>query len=505
MAAMELKVNLLHALEDFLDMYVQQPSEVVLVESIANSIDVGATQLNIYLDDKKNTYKLVDNGKGMDYSTFENYHTIALSSKDKSKGIGFAGVGAKIYLASWEGASVITETFGKDGYFRSKMYRDGHKLLYEIYKNETPTITSQGTSYMVTLLPADFEELKVKIVDYIRYWYNWNLIKGLKILVDDEEVKPWKPKLAAEKNEIFEINKHRFPLHIWLTEEDKPNEMLNVLYLAYGKMIKREIPDFFWGVKPEYKDRLICIVEADEISDLLTSNKEDFRKTPLRNQVFSEARKQLYLWAKENNLLQESEPVDEERGIIETDITRELNKILELPEFSWMNPWSEGFKGKTTIKDPEGGKNIDEGEGGQTTTGTKGGKDSGNGVKTTGPDNGTGYFEKENGKMKGAEVIRKRKGLAIIPMILDEDPREGWVDIENQAVVLNLAHPLATKIERTKDRKLLRYNAARVIVSALIQYAESNASDPRMAAEVFKIQSEILTKLFTESGSNLTF
>lgn len=499
---MELKVNLLHALEDFLGMYEQQPSEVVLVESIANSIDVRATKLSIYLDDKRNTYKLVDNGKGMDSSTFENYHIIALSGKDKSKGIGFAGVGAKIYLASWTGASVITETFGKDGPFRSVMYREGNKLLYE---NETPTITSQGTSYMVKLSQDDFEELKDKIVDYIRYWYNWNIIKGLKILVNDEEIKPWKPKLAVEKNEIFEINKHRFPFHIWLTDESMPNEMQNILYLAYGKRVKREIPEFFWDVRPEYKDRLICIVEADEISDLLISNKEDFRKTPLRNQVFAEARKQLYLWAKENNLLQESEPVDEERPIIEIDITNELNKILELPEFSWMNPWSKGFKGRTIVKDLEGEKNVDEGEGSQTTTGTKGGKDSGNGVKTAGPDNGTGYIEKENGKTKGKEVKRNRNGLAIIPMNLEGDPRESWVDIDNQAVVLNLAHPLAIKVERTKDRRLLRYNAARVIVSALIQYAESNAEDPRTATEVFKIQSEILTKLFTESGSNLTF
>lgn len=501
MAAMELKVNLLHALEDFLGMYEQQPSEVVLVESIANSIDIGATQLSIYLDDHVNTYKLVDNGKGMDSSTFENYHTIALSSKDKSKGIGFAGVGAKIYLASWEGASVITETFGKDGPLKSVMYREGNKLLY---KKETPTITSQGTSYMVTLSPDDFKELEDKIADYIRYWYNWNLIKGLKILVNDMEIKPWKPKLTVEENEIFEINKHRFPFHIWLADEELPNDMLNVLYLAYGKRVKREIPDFFWDVKMEYKDRLICIVEADEISDLLTSNKEDFRKTPLRNQVFTEARMRLYIWAKENNLLQESEPVDEERQIIEIDITKELNKILELPEFSWINPWSEGFKGTTTIKDPKGEKAIEEGGGGQNTTGTKGGRDSGNGVKTAGPNDGPGYFEKEHGNMKGTEVIRKRKGLAIIPMDMEEDPRESWVDVVNQAVVLNLAHPLARKVERTKDRRLLRYNIARVIVSALIQHAESNAAEPRTATEMFKIQSELLTKLFTESGSNLT-
>ena len=502
MGGMELKVNLLHALEDFLDMYENQPSEVVLIESIANSIDVGANILNIYLNKWNKTYKLVDNGGGMDNNTFENYHTIALSSKMKSKGIGFAGVGAKIYLASWDGAKVITETLGNDGAFRSVMYRQGNKLLYE---KEKPTITSKGTSYMVTLSQKDFEDLKKEIENYIIYWYNWNLIKGLKILVNGKEINPIKPKLKAEKNETIEIDKHKFPIHLWLTEESMPFDMRNILYLAYGKRVKTEIPEFFWDVKPDYKDRLICIVEADEISDLLTSNKEDFKKTPLRNKVFNQARSILYSWANENDLLQDSKKDDRKGSITENDITRELNKILDSPEYSWMNPWSEEFKGKTIINDPKGKKAIDEGEGSQKTKGTEGGNGSGGGVKTAGPDDGNGPFEKKDGDKKGKEVIRKRKGLAIIAVELETDPREGWVDMENQAVVLNLAHPLAQKVDRTNDRRLLRYNISRIMISAIIQYAESNNEEPITSPEAFKIQSELLTRLFTESGSNLTF
>ena len=102
-------------------------------------------------------------------------------------------------------------------------------------------------------------------------------------------------------------------------------------------------------------------------------------------------------------------------------------------------------------------------------------------------------------------MIRKRKGLAIIAVELETDPREGWVDMENQAVVLNLAHPLAQKVDRTNDRRLLRYNISRIMISAIIQYAESNNEEPITSPEAFKIQSELLTRLFTESGSNLTF
>lgn len=42
-----LKVNLLHALEDFLDAYPYSPAEVAMVEGVSNSIDVNATDIAI--------------------------------------------------------------------------------------------------------------------------------------------------------------------------------------------------------------------------------------------------------------------------------------------------------------------------------------------------------------------------------------------------------------------------------------------------------------------------
>lgn len=493
-----MKINLLHALEDFLGMYEQKPSEVMLIESIANSIDAGATEINIYLNEVNSTYQLIDNGNGMDKRAFENYHTIALSNKDKAKGIGFAGVGAKIYLASWPKAYIVTETCGNDGCLASKMFRDGDKLVYEI---KQPTDMPRGTSYSVFLSDEDFNDLKDNITEHIIFWYNMNLIKGLKINVNNKEVEAWKPKLKKEYTNTFISKKKKFNYTIWLSEDDLPEYMLNTVYIVYGKRVKNEIPAFFWDVKSDFKSKLTCIIECDPISDLLTSNKEDFKKTPLRNLVITDARAAYLRWLKDNDLIIKSETSSEPSTIRDFDITQELNNILETDEYSWMNPWGV-INGPTFVPDSEGTENGHKTLSSQTIQGTKGGSGVGDGIKTSGPDPGKGSTVND-GDINGFSQNRTRKGLGIILGELEGDYREGWVDLENKAVVVNISHPIAQKIGKSSSRSLFRYNLAKVIISALIQYSEDSGEKQLSIAEAFKIQSEMLTKLFTQQGSNL--
>ena len=499
MAASEMKINLLHALENFLDMYEQQPSEVMLIESIANSIDAGATKIDIYLDEKDNIYRLVDNGSGMSKDAFENYHTIALSNKDKSKGIGFAGVGAKIYLASWQSASIVTETCGDDGCLASKMYREGAKLVYD---KDLSTEIQRGTSYTVNLSPEDFKDLEDNITKHIVYWYNMNLIKGLKINVNGEEVKAWKPKLEKEYTGTLIVKKKSFNYCIWLSEEDLPEYMLNIVYTVYGKRVKSEMPTFFWDVKSEFKRKLTCIIECDSISDLLTSNKEDFRKTPFRNLVVTDTRAAFLRWLKENDLIIKSTTDDNDSSTVrDLDITQELNKILETDDYSWMNPWGP-ISGSTFVPNPDGTESGSKTSTSQHVAGTKGGNGSGGGITIGGPEPGAGYTG--NGEdINGEHKNRTRKGLGVIFADIEEDYREGWVDVENKAVVINLSHPLAKKIASSNSKTLYRYNLAKVIIVALIQYSEELGEKQLTATEAFKIQTGMLTKLFTQEGSDL--
>ncbi len=502
-AASELKVDLLHALEDFLGMYPHSAAEIVLIESIANSIDGGATSLEIFLDDFARTYTLVDNGTGMGKTDFDDYHTVALSSKDKLKGIGFAGVGAKIYLASWDGASVITETCGVDGPLKSRMFRNGEKLMYEM---ESSVMIEKGTRYTVTLSDEHYWDLKANVDSFIRSWYNWAIINsGLMIKISGVQVMALKPTIIKEKSGIIKVQKHKFPFHIWLIQDDFPLEWSYIVYTVWGKRVRNDTPDYIWELKPEFKNRVICIVEAEGLSNFLISNKEDFQKNPFRNSVFTQVRIELYSWLKENGMIVEADQTSEGAEIVELDITRELNRILSLDEFSWMNPWTAGISTKTVIEDPDGEISVKETDGSQIIGGTKGGDGSGGGAVTEGPDPGNGIVVTPSGDNTGTERTRTRKGLGVIPMDFENDPREGWVDIENRAVIINTAHPLAKKIEKSNDRKLLRYNLARVIISSLISDADQRGTLTKTPMEIFGNITNLFTTLFTNKGSDLSF
>ena len=68
----------------------------------------------IFLIDKENkTFTAIDNGKGMKREVLANYHNIASTTKVRGKGIGFAGVGAKLSLLISD--YVITEAKGGYG------------------------------------------------------------------------------------------------------------------------------------------------------------------------------------------------------------------------------------------------------------------------------------------------------------------------------------------------------------------------------------------------------
>src|SRR2546428_7045456 len=92
-----LEVNIHNMMDDFLKMYNEEPHEVLILESIANALDANASTIKIVVED--DVYTIEDDGTGMTEKGFEeNYHSLAFSTKIRGEGIGFAGVGAKLYL-----------------------------------------------------------------------------------------------------------------------------------------------------------------------------------------------------------------------------------------------------------------------------------------------------------------------------------------------------------------------------------------------------------------------
>jgi len=101
-----------HFLEDLVDNYPFSVEEAVLVELIANCLDAKASIIEITTDKATGTFEIKDNGKGMTHKEFENYHNFSMTVKEKGKGIGFAGLGAKLALRIAE--NIITENSIKE-------------------------------------------------------------------------------------------------------------------------------------------------------------------------------------------------------------------------------------------------------------------------------------------------------------------------------------------------------------------------------------------------------
>ena len=73
----------------------------------------------------------------------------------------------------------------------------------------------------------------------------------------------------------------------------------------------------------------------------------------------------------------------------------------------------------------------------------------------------------KDGKLTATEKQQKSRGLSIIIEDFPNDPREGWVDLDNKGVVYNNAHPFNANFS---EKNTFDYNLTRVVISSLIKY-----------------------------------
>jgi HSP90 family molecular chaperone len=104
----ETRVDLLHLLEDLRDAYPGSLEETIVSEVVANALDSGARSVTFAADPTAATLTVVDDGRGMARRELARYHDLAASSKQRGRGIGFAGVGIKLGLLVCD--EVVTET-----------------------------------------------------------------------------------------------------------------------------------------------------------------------------------------------------------------------------------------------------------------------------------------------------------------------------------------------------------------------------------------------------------
>ena len=228
----------LHTLENFLDIY-NNPGEMVVTEAIANSLDVDSDRIDIKIGKNSNGKCMItfqDNGPGMNKEVFADYHVGSRSTKSKGTGIGFAGIGAKVYLAAWDKTEIFTETCCGNETLSSVMYRDGRTLKWRELK---PTRRQRGTLYKVLLNNEDYEYLEGSLEQIIIEFFNIAMLNDLRITINGKVVKPWSPKIKKKKTDFVTVSGRKLPYVFILSDEEVPHDRIGIEYHVKGKKIKQ--------------------------------------------------------------------------------------------------------------------------------------------------------------------------------------------------------------------------------------------------------------------------
>ena len=317
-------------LHNLLKMYSREPEDVLVLEAVANGKDAKAKKIDIKLTKEKEDYFIVfhNDGLPMNKEDFENYHTVSYSLKVKREGIGFAGVGAKIFLGVESETEIITIT-GKDekSLLVSRMYRNGKnieyetnleepipKSLHEIIKNANVNHT-YGTSYKVRLTAKGYIYLKEEIKRILQFWFNYAIISNmLQFTVDNIIVKP--TNLSNEKfKKIVTYKGQKINCYFYISKEVIPEEQRHIVYTVFGKRIKNESGDFSYQIVEDMIKKVSCDADVSLLSEYLTTNKEDFNKNPKVNNVKIRIKETFQKFLKENNLMKSTNNVKDSKEI----------------------------------------------------------------------------------------------------------------------------------------------------------------------------------------------
>lgn len=291
----ETRVNLKHLLEDIRDSYALPTEEAIITELVSNALDSGASRIEFFLDPKNCRFTLRDNGQGMTSRIIEEYHNIASTTKVRGKGIGFAGIGAKLSLLISK--SVITETKGAEGFHCATQWflLDEHRAPWQFIANPERIAAPRGTSVTIELLNSASPLLSPEFVSNTLRKHFYPLLdpkikkflsrriyrKTISFFINDRE-------LLAANGRQYEIFKTIRVLaggkqkkvsgfgYLAKTKEILPAELAGVSISTYGKIIKR---GWEWlGIVPRSVFQIQGLVEVPDLAEILTTGKNDFLK-----------------------------------------------------------------------------------------------------------------------------------------------------------------------------------------------------------------------------------
>lgn len=282
----ETRVNLKHLLEDIRDSYSMPLAETIIVEIIANSLDSRTEEIRLVTDPASATLTIVDDGKGMSRVEFQQYHDIAATTKVRGKGIGFAGVGAKLSLLT---GKVTTETKAGGHHAASEWWleTDQRAPWKEISpKNRIASKTGTAVSVACPDEKALAHEEFVKQT-VLKHYYplidpDFGLILNevysgpVRIYVNGFQVTK-DPSFPERRTFLVRRGRRKKPVgfgFIAKVDGQLDEDLRGLAISTYGKIIKR---GWDWvGETPRNPGKITGIVEIPELASILTLNKADF-------------------------------------------------------------------------------------------------------------------------------------------------------------------------------------------------------------------------------------
>ncbi|KKU51997.1 MAG: hypothetical protein A3A28_00640 [Candidatus Sungbacteria bacterium RIFCSPLOWO2_01_FULL_47_32] len=289
----ETRVNLKHLLEDIRDSYSTPIEEVIITELIANALDSGATRISFFTDSEQGILRCVDNGRGMSRRDLGEYHNIAATTKERGRGIGFAGIGAKLSLLV--ASRVITESHGPRrsqsatewrlegptrapwNYIKSPDYVESpHGTAIALFLLDKNSSLSDALFIQNTIQHHFFPLLDSLLKDRIlRYIYP----KGVELFVNDKKIDEFYPPIPnfAFQVKLGKASRRPVGFGYIMHADSMPNvtpHFHGIMVSTYGKTIRQ---GWEWiGLFPKSHEKIYGIVEVPGLAEILTTNKSDF-------------------------------------------------------------------------------------------------------------------------------------------------------------------------------------------------------------------------------------
>jgi hypothetical protein len=441
-------------LENFRAAYQSMcPEEILITELLANSIDAGALHITIStrFDGSSLVLRVDDDGKGMrSKDEFERYHDLGSLTKTKGGTIGWAGIGAKLYLDKC--VKVRTETRSSEFEAASVWtFAPGDKAPH--WDDVTPQClvsSKTGTSVEIEIASDVDRELfsPSTLKDWVLRNYNYALKPHgqIEIVVQGKVVAPFDPAAIA-------VSAHPFTFKLktgeqvagkfFILREAAPSGFELVSITVHGKTIgEQQHFNQLARIKEIY--RVAGFVQCDSLIHIVTTSKDGFnRRSPLWLDFTKKVGERFARWLEKEGKLFPLQS-DSNLEVLARELEKDLNKVFASPEIRelGLDPFQLISRRPTAIPDESGERTGIEIDGVQMTTGTVGGQEAGSGVPTEGDDPGKGVRTDSAGSLKISERPRRTRGG--ISIVYAKDPKRSeraWPDPWLRAIVINTSNP----------------------------------------------------------------